>query len=187
VRGITSASAFIAASLSTVAVAEDASASFVTRLFMNVCIPNVGRPESVRAWVLEKKLAEVPAGAAFDVFVGPGNGGAAWAVPKSFGSFALSIRGKTHACAVYARMADPMDVENYFRKILEGVARPGLTVTIVKDAKDPSPSGTIHSLIYSVSVEGMADRGELFTMQTAEKSGGPFQATLQAAIFAEPP
>jgi len=186
VRGNIFAFAFITALLSSAAVAEDSSASFMTRLFSNVCVPNLGKPEGVRAWALEEKLAEIPAGPAFDVFVGPGNGGAAWAVPTSFGSFALSIRGTTHACAVYARMADPTDVENYFKKILEGVARPGLSVKIVTDSRDISPAGTIHSLIYSVSVEGMNGRGGLYTMQTAEKSGGPFQATLQAANFVEP-
>jgi len=51
---------FAVACFSKTAIAEDPSASFVTRLFMDVCIPNVGRPENVRAWALEKKLAEIP-------------------------------------------------------------------------------------------------------------------------------
>lgn len=172
---------------STTAVADDASASFVTRLFINVCVPNVGQAENVRAWALEKKLAEVTAPSALEVFVGAGDGGAAWAVPTSFGSFALSIRGKTHACAVWARAADPVEVEANFRKILEGVARPGLVVKVVKDDNAPGPTGVIHTLVYGVSGASNEGRGNLYTLQTAEKTGGAFQATLQAAKYGNAP
>lgn len=172
---------------STTAVADDASASFVTRLFINVCVPNVGQAENVRAWALEKKLVEVTAPAALEVFVGAGDGGAAWAVPTSFGSFALSIRGKTHACAAWARAADPVEVEGNFRKILEGAARPGVVVKVVEDANAPGPTGVIHTLVYAVSNAGDAGRGNLYTLQTAEKPGGAFQATLQAAKYANAP
>jgi hypothetical protein len=172
---------------STTAVADDASASFVTRLFINVCVPNVGQAENVRAWALEKKLADVTATTALEVFVGAGDGGAAWAVPTSFGSFALSIRGKSHACAVWARAANPVEVEGSFRKILEGVARPGLVVKIVEDANAPGPTGVIHTLVYSVSNPGNEGRGNLYTLQTTEKTGGAFQATLQAAKYENAP
>ena len=172
---------------STTAVADDASASFVTRLFINVCVPNVGQPENVRAWALERKLTEVTALSALEVFVGAGDGGAAWAVPTSFGSFALSIRGKTHACAAWARAADPVEVEGNFRKILEGVTRPGLIVKVVKDANAPGPTGVIHTLIYAVSNAGEEGRGNLYTLETVEKTGGAFQATLQAAKYKNAP
>ena len=45
---------------STTALANDASAAFVTRLFVNACVPNVGKAENVRAWALRKKLAGQP-------------------------------------------------------------------------------------------------------------------------------
>ena len=172
---------------STTAVAEDASASFVTQLFMNVCIPNAGQAEKIRAWALEKKLVAVTAPSALDVFVGAGDGGAAWAVPTSFGSFALSIRGKTHACAAWARAADPAEVEGNFRKILEGAARPGLVVKVIKDENAPGPTGVMHTLIYAVSNAGNEGRGYLYTLQTAEKTGGAFQATLQATRYENAP
>jgi hypothetical protein len=171
----------------TIAVADDASAAFVTQLFVNVCVPNVGQAENVRAWALEKKLAEFTALPALEVFVGAGDGGTAWAVPTSFGSFALSIRGKTHACAVWARAADPVQVEGNFRKILEGVARPGLVVKVVQDANAPGPTGLIHTLVYGVSSAGNEGRGNLYTLQTTEKAGGAFQATLQAAKYENAP
>jgi len=172
---------------STSAIADDTSASFLTLLYSKVCVPNVGQDEKIRGWAREKKLAEVTAPAARDIFVGAGDGGVAWAVPMSFGSFALSIRGDTHACATFARAVDPAMVESYFRKILEGVSRPGLVVKVVKDSSETGPNGTIRALIYSVSTEKNVKRGNLYTMVTNERTGGPFQATLQAAKFVESP
>jgi len=173
----------VSLSLCATAWADDPSANFVTRLFINVCIPNVDKPDNVRAWALERKLSAVTAQPALDVFVGPGDRGAAWALPTSYGSFALAIRGTTQACAVYARAADPADVESDFKKILDGVARPGLVVKIVQDTTTPGASGTIHTLIYSVANVGEEQQVNLYTLQTAERAGGAFQATLQAAVY----
>ena len=90
--------------------ADGPPASFLVQLFMNVCIPNIGQPEKIRAWANEKHLQEVTSPAALDVFVGPEDkGGDAWAVPSAFGSFALSIRGTSQACAVWARAANPFN------------------------------------------------------------------------------
>ena len=166
--------------------AEDASANFLTKLFTNVCIPNVGQPDKVRAWATEKNLPEVTSEPALNVFVGPGNKGIAWAVPSAYGSFALSLRAKTKACAVWARAANPTDVEKYFSEILEGASRPGVNVTIVKDSHDTTSGGNVHTLIYSVTASEARNSGLLYTMQVSKNSGGAFQATLQAARFNEP-
>jgi hypothetical protein len=168
------------------AIADDASANFLLRLFMSVCIPNVGQPEKVRAWAAEKHLQEITNPVALHIFVGSVGKGVAWAVPSAFGSFALSIRGETEGCATWARVADPAEVEGYFRKIVEGAARLGVEVSVVKDTRDPSPSGTVHTVVYSVSGTDKEKGGFLYTMLTAERSGGPFQASLQAARFARP-
>jgi len=164
----------------------DSSANFLVKLFMDVCIPNVGAPQKVRAWAEEHRLQEITNPIALDVFVGPGGKGGAWAVPSSVGSFALSIRGRTEACAVWARAANPPAVEALFRTILEAVSRPGVDVSIEKDSHDQSPSGTIHTLIYRVSGTEKQRGGFLYTMQTAEHAGGPFQASVQAARFSTP-
>jgi hypothetical protein len=146
----------------------------------------LGINSQVRAWAADQHLQEVTNPVALDVFVGPGDKGAAWAVPAADGSFALSIRGKTQACAVWARAADPTEIENFFRKLLEGAARPGVEVSVVKDTRDPGGTGLIHTLIYSVSGADKATGGFLYTMQVAERSGGAFQASLQAARFGVP-
>ena len=168
------------------AVAGDASANFLAKLFATVCIPNVGQPDQVRAWAAARHLQEVTSPVALDLFVGPGGKGVAWAVPSAIGSFALSIRGTTEACAVWARVASPTDVETLFRRILDGAARPGVDVSVVKDTRDQSPSGIVRTLIYSVSGIDKLRGGFVYTMQTAERSGGPFQASLQAARFTTP-
>jgi len=168
------------------AAGEDASANFIVRLFITVCIPNVGQPENVRAWAADQHLKAVTNPIALNVFVGSGGNGAAWVVPSDVGSFALSIRGSTEACSVWAKAASPGEVETLFRKIVEGAARPGIDVSVVKDARDRSPYGTIHTLIYSVSYTEKQRGGFLYTLQTAEHTGGPFQVSLQAGRLGAP-
>jgi hypothetical protein len=85
------------------AAGADPAANVLVKLFMDVCIPDVGQPQKVRAWAEEHHLQEVTSQIALDLFVGPGGKGVAWTVPSTIGSFALSIRGKTEACAVWAR------------------------------------------------------------------------------------
>ena len=114
---------------------------------------------------------------------GPGVKAIAWAVPSTVGTFALSIRGRTEACAVWARAANPADVEGLFRRILEGASRPGIDVRVFKDTRDQSPSGVVHTLIYSVSGTEKQRGGLMYIMQTAERSGGPFQASLKSARY----
>ena len=165
---------------------EEASANFVMRLFITACIPNVGHPENVRAWAADQHLEPFRNPMALNVFVGSGENGAAWVVPSALGSFALSIRGSTEACAVWAKAASPADVETLFRKLVEGAARPGVDVNIVKDTREQSPYGTIHTLIYSIAASETQRAGLLYTMQTTEHAGGPFQVSLQAGRFSTP-
>ncbi len=95
------------------AVAADPSANVLTRLFIDVCVPNIGKPDQVRQWAEQHHLEPVRSPEALKLFVGPGDKGAAWAVPAAEGSFALSLRGTTRACAIWARTANPSDVETY--------------------------------------------------------------------------
>lgn len=165
--------------------ATDAAADFVVKLFTNVCIPNIGQPANVRAWVEQQHLASLTDPTALEVFVGRGDKGAAWAVPANAGSFALSIRGTTEACAVWARNADPSEVQSSFERIVEGVKRPGIDVKIEQDTRSPSKVGEAHSLIYSVTGPSRTS-GFLFTLLTAEHTGGAFQASIQVAVGKRP-
>lgn len=168
------------------AVADDAAANFLTKLFITACIANAGQPDKVRAYASDRHLQQVTSPAALDVFVGSGGKGGAWAVPSAIGSFALSIRGNTEACSVYARLASPSEVERLFRTIVEGAARPGVDVKVIKESHDQSPSGDVHTLVYDVSRTDTSRGSFVYSMQTAEKAGGPFQASLQVALATRP-
>jgi hypothetical protein len=158
--------------------AMDSSAGFLLKLFMDVCVPNMGRPENVKAWADRQRLQVIANPTALELFVGLGSKGIAWAIPSNVGSFALSIRGRTQGCAVWARNANPSDVETGYKKILEGVKRPGLEVIIDKDSIDPSPVGQVRSLVYQVrAVSGSI--GYEFVMLAAQNPGGAFQASIQ--------
>jgi hypothetical protein len=172
--------AFVLLSVFQAAAFADPAAQFLTKLFITVCVPNLGQPAKVREWAQGHQLAEIQDLAALGLFVGPGDKGAAWAVPSAQGSFALSIRGKTQACAVWARVADPGETLALFQKLIEGVKRPGIEITIIKDDISPSPVGDAHALAYNVKAPN-APTSFVFTLLTAERTGGAFQASMQAA------
>ena len=167
------------------AVAADPAADFLTKLFTDVCVPNMGRPDKVRAWANEKRLQAVTNPAALHVFVGQGDKGGAWAVPAQAGNFALAIRGTTEGCAVWAQAAHVGEVANNFKKIMEGVKRPGLKVSVASDQTNPTAFGQVRALVYSVFPDN-GRRGFGFTMLTAERAGGPYQASLQVAAASAP-
>ena len=156
--------------------AADDRAVYLIKLFSAVCVPNMGNPDGVKAWAAARNLGQIDGIAPLAVFVGPGGKGAAWAVPTKWGKFALSIRGQTEACAVWAEAADPRDVETFFKTMIEGVSRPGIKVRVDKDAT----VGAVRALIYNIIAPG-APTGFEFTMLTAERSGGAFQASIQVA------
>ena len=162
---------------------SDPAANTVVRMFMSACIPAAGQPDKVREWAAAQHLQPIASPAALEIFVGPGGKGAAWAMPTPDGHFALSIRGTTQACAVWAQKADPAAVEDDFRKIIDGVKQPGLVVTADKDLTQPSPYGKARVLIYNIAGE-IGHSGLEMTMMTAEKPGAAFQASLQMARVA---
>jgi hypothetical protein len=158
----------------------DPAAQFLVKLFTTVCIPNLGQPTKVREWAQEHHLQEIQNPVALDIFVGSGDKGGAWALPSAEGSFALSIRGTTQACAVWARAVSPGEVLVLFKQIIEGVKRPGIEITIDQDRVTATPSGEAHALVYNVTAPDAPTSFE-FTLLTAERTGGPFQASMQAA------
>jgi hypothetical protein len=162
------------------AVADDPKANAVLHLFMDACVPNMGQPDKIRAWAADQHLQEIFAPAALGLFVGAGTKGAAWAVPSPLGSFALSIRGITEACAVWARVADTDDAAAGFKKLMEGVSRPGLDVGIDSDTTTTTPVGQAHSIVYHLWPSS-GKSGYAFTLLTAERPGGAFQVSIQVA------
>lgn len=163
------------------AVAEDPNAAFVTKLFLEACVPNMGQSNKVRDWANEHHLTPILNPIALQVFVGKGDGGDAWGAANGDGQFVLSIRGETKACAVWARTASPNEVLNYFTKVIEGVRRPGVEVKLVTDEKAPTPFGTAHTLAYQVG-GGLSASAFVFLLQTIEQPGGAFQVSMKVAL-----
>ncbi|MCG1017588.1 MULTISPECIES: hypothetical protein [Burkholderiaceae] len=162
------------------AFAADLAAHTVVRLFIDACIPNMGKPEDVRKWAEKMNLREITDPIPLYVFVGEGKKGKAWAVPTRYGNFALAIRGQTQACAVYAQAAKADEVESMFRKIVEGSKRPGMNFDVLEDKTLEEPTGNTRVLVYELSAIG-ASTGFVFIMLTTEHPDGAFQASLRVA------
>ncbi len=164
----------------TSAVAAEPGAQGVTRLFIDACIPNMGNPDGVRAWATDHHLGEIQTQPALELFVGPGDGGAAWAEPTSSGNFALAIRAKTKACVAYAQKADPSETLAKFKSIVEGVKKLGVKLKIERDTTTSTASGNVHTLAYDV----WAPKGAIsyvFMIMTVDRPNAGFQAWLEVA------
>jgi hypothetical protein len=64
--------AFVLLSAFQSAAVADSAAQFLTKLFITVCVPNLGQPAKVRKWAQGHQLAEIQDPAALGLFVGPG-------------------------------------------------------------------------------------------------------------------
>lgn len=162
------------------ACAADPQAGALVKLFIDACIPHMGDPQGVRAWAAAKGLGQITEPGPLNVFVGDGGKGAAWAAPLPVGNFAVSIRGFTQACAVWAQAAAPTDVESAFKKLIDGVGRPGLKIRVDKDVTTETAAGRTRELVYNIVAPGSPTSYE-FTMLTAEHVNPAFQASLQVA------
>lgn len=153
-------------------------AAFLTKVFTDACLPNLGNPAGVQAWATAHELTEIKEAAPLAVFVGSGGAGAAWGISTPIGDFALATRASTQACAVYARAADPAQVEESFVALVKDGMRPGLTMSTDTDTHTASPYGQVHTLAYTITAAS-APTSLHFLMIVVEKPGGGFQATLQ--------
>lgn len=178
-RNLLIAVAALAAAAPTYAdtVAPDPRAGFVAKLFTSACIPNMNHPEGVRAWAEERHLTPLESGPARDAFAGPGDNGAAWMMTTAWGRFALSIRGDTQACAAWARVADPAEVESSFKGLVDAVKQPDIRVRLDRDTNVTGQWGQTRTLVYTLATPG-AKAGFELMMVTMEKPGGAFQAAM---------
>lgn len=168
----------------TTASAGDPNAVFLIQLFNNVCVPNMGRSDAVRAWASKQHLPPITRPYALNAFVGPSNQerGAAWDVPSPTDKhFALSIRSVTQACAVYAQQADQATIEKMFITELNGVARPGLEVKKLGEEKRKTQLGLAKMITYLVTTSEPVGKGFEFILTTSEHPGAAFQASIQLA------
>lgn len=163
--------------------AADPAANFVLHLFTDACLPNTGNPAGVRAFAEQRRLTPVSEQRWLDMFVGPGDG-AAWILSAQGYRFALSIRGLSHACAVWAPKANPEDVESGFRALVGIVGRAAnAEPQNIKDETTATPAGRVHTLVIGITRPG-ANGALVFTLLGAENSNQAFQVSLQEALAA---
>lgn len=156
------------------------------KLFIHICIPNMSNPEKVRTWAHQHSLPRVSNSIALSIFAGKGPKVQAWYVPSQIGKFALALRGPTEACTVFARQADPTESETLFRKLLEGIKRPGVDVAVIDERRTPTQAGQEHALSYTVRpTEGRT--GYIFILVTVERPGAGFQAKFEVSRAIFPP
>ena len=165
--------------------AADPDSVFFTQMFMNICLPNLGMPDKIRDYAKQHAFMPLTTEPYVDVFVGLGGKGAAWLVPSPTKThFALSIRGATEACAIWAQKIDPAYTEAAFTKIIEGTVRPGVSIAKEGDSFDQTQFGKSHTIIYHV-FSPSTGRGFEFAFVDSEKSGGLYQASIIASPVTE--
>jgi hypothetical protein len=181
-RGVVIAAlSFGVAATGSPAAADDPNAVALTKLFIDVCVPNMSNPAGVRAWAEAHSLPRVEDPKWVDAFVGAGNPGGAWVTQIGGSHFAISNWGPTQACAVWAQAADPSDVESNFRRLIMGI--PGLTPRVDADRtiQPDQPGGrSLRQLAYNIRAPG-ANSSYEFLMLTTERPGGVFQASLKVS------
>ena len=168
--------------------ADDANAGILIKMFGEACAASLGRPDDARAYVEKNKLAPVTGPAMLKLMAGEGEAGAAWSArnPATRKNFAVSIRGETQTCAVWAETVDPAQLEAMFRRLVEAVTRPGVTVALEKEDAVPTKTGTGKLLAYRVT-NAAAQNHWLFAMIAADKPGSLFAgAPIQAQLFVSP-
>jgi len=165
----------------------DPNANALVRHFGAACVGRVGQPDQIKEWAVKNSLPPVTQPEMLRSLVGDGGKGAAWELPSPTDKhFALAIRGSTEACAVYAEAADPQEVERMFRKLIEGVKRPGLVVQTERDEPVPTKTGTGREITFFIT-DGEGKRGHIYSLIAADQTGALFGgAPLQAQILAGP-
>jgi hypothetical protein len=160
---------------------DDVNGAFLIGLFNQACVPYRGNTDKISEFAFEHHFLPITNPAALDVFVGPGEHGKAWQVPSpTHQHFALSIRGTTEACVVWAQTADAAFVESAFVKEIESIAKPGIEVKKRGEETADTPVGKAKSISYLVWPSD-SKKGIEFTLTTSERAGGPFQASIQMA------
>lgn len=169
----------------------DPNANALVRHFGAACVGRVGSPDQVREWAAKSSLPPITNPEMLRSFVGDGGKGAAWELPSPTDKhFALAIRGASEACAVYAEAADPQEVERLFRKLIEGVKRPGLVVLTERDEAVPTKTGSGREITFFITNEE-GKRGHIYSLIAADRTGAlfggaPLQAQILAGLVAKP-
>jgi hypothetical protein len=111
-----------------------------------------------------------------------GGTGDVWLMPLP-DRVAIVTQPDGQLCRVYIQGGDADKEEKYFVRIIEGLARPGLSVTKTSDQKISSGKWPTHYLAYRVGAKpakiGATDR--LFSIGVTDSPGAPLSTIMTAA------
>jgi len=161
---------------------EVQAASEVGLVFAQACMHNLTDLQQVRAWAASKQLPEVTAPAARKVYIGGGDDGVGWIVKTETNTVVLALRSGTGACAVFGEHGDPDTFSTLYDAALKVISAPlGPTATVTPEP-DKIAESDFGQHIGKVRLVFHNGRKALLTLLTYEKSGGPFQISMQVAV-----
>ena len=131
----------------------DQQANAVARLFMDGCTANLGDEPKLNEWIRQNKLRPTDSGFAQKVL--QGQPGEVWSATSQIGDF-LVVVGSPYRCAVWARRANARLAVEHFQRLVKGVERPGLSVTLEKDQEIQGQGGKYRQVVYMLRKQGSA-------------------------------
>ena len=159
----------------------ESQADYATSLFMQSCVANLTKPADLTRWIQEHELRKVPAELEGRILAG--QTGEVWSAGNSLGVFLLivvPIDERVNQCSVWAQHADAARLNEHFKRLLEGTARPGLQVEAVSDGPIKGPGGEYRQLVYYVHKEGV-ELGFVFVATTSPSEDAEVQGRLMTS------
>jgi len=156
-------------------------ADYATSLFMDACVGHIAKPGDLARWIEERRLPTVEPDLAAKILTG--GPGQVWSAAGPIGQFFLivvPINPSLNQCSVWAHRADAERLTGHFERLLQGTARPGLSVTTVADEPIEGPGGAYRQLIYNLVRDG-AELGWVFVAVTSASEEAEIQGRLMVA------
>jgi hypothetical protein len=160
---------------------RETQADYATSLFMQSCVANLTKPADLTRWIQEHGLHKVPAELESRILAG--QTGEVWSDASEQGVFLLivvPIDARVNQCSVWAQHADAARLNEHFKRLLEGTARPGLVVEAVSDGPIKGPGGEYRQLVYYVHKEGV-ELGFVFVATTSPSEDAEIQGRLMTS------
>lgn len=164
---------------------EGVDASTMITMFTDACVKNTERPKGTGDYVALNPFLVLDNPQMLKTLVGDGPRGRAWIAhsPGAHHSFVVTLHSTAPTCAVWAESVDVAGMESVFRRVVEAVAQPGVTVTLEKEKVVNTPTGVGKALTYRVDYASR-NRTYVFALEVADKTGSlrdgiPLQASVQ--------
>ena len=158
-----------------VAYAADPASAFLGKVFTEACVHNFGKPDAVRSWAAQNRLAAISDPNLVKAYSDDKPNAAVWSIPNAPGNVFLSLMYSGLACSVSVEAANPAEAEAVFNGIVTNAAGSDASPTVTTDESRPSGHGQIHVLSYQVNAAS-PKAVMRFSLMTVEQPGAVFQA-----------